>query len=101
MTRARLLALMVLTLGACRAPAVPEPVSTGIPLASPASLGFDSTLLDSVTWFLRTQVDSAFPGATVAIGSPVSVAASSGCDRCDGPRARSSGPSPTSAPAST
>jgi len=67
-TRAPFLALVVLTLGACRAPAVPEPVSAGIPAASPASLGFDSTFLDSVTWYLRTQVDSAFPGATVAIG---------------------------------
>ena len=53
---------------ACRPPAVPEPVSIGIPAASPASLGFDSALLDSVTIYLRTQVDSAFPGATVAIG---------------------------------
>ena len=57
-----------LLLTACRAPAVPEPVSTGIPQASPATLGFDSTLLDSVRLYLRTQVDSAFPGATVAIG---------------------------------
>src|SRR5690242_7455697 len=53
---------------ACRAPAVPEPVSTGIPAASPASLGFDSARLDSVVVYLRSQVDSAFPGATVAIG---------------------------------
>lgn len=53
---------------ACRAPTIPEPVSTGIPPASPASLGFDSVLLDSVRLYLRTQVDSAFPGATVAIG---------------------------------
>jgi len=70
MTRASIVALMVFTLGACRgpAPSVPEPVSTGIPAASPVSLGFDSALLDSVTWYLKTQVDSAFPGATVAIG---------------------------------
>ena len=63
-------ALILAALAACRAtpPAVPEPVSTGIPPASPASLGFDSTILDSVTWYLATQVDSAFPGATVAVG---------------------------------
>ena len=55
---------------ACRAAApAPAPVpSAGLPLVTPESLGLDSTRLDSVVAYLRTQVDSAFPGAVVAVG---------------------------------
>jgi len=69
-TRARPFAAAALILAACRSvpPGPPAPVSTGIPQGSPAALGFDSVALDSVVTYLRTQVDSAFPGATVAIG---------------------------------
>lgn len=34
----------------------------------PQDLGFDSVRLDSVLRYLRSQVDSAFPGAVVAVG---------------------------------
>jgi CubicO group peptidase (beta-lactamase class C family) len=42
--------------------------SADLPLVTPESEGFDSTRLDSVVTYLRTQVDSAFPGAVVAVG---------------------------------
>jgi len=63
-------ALAAAVVSACHGapPAPPAPVSTGIPAAPPATLGFDSVALDSVVAYLRTQVDSAFPGATVAVG---------------------------------
>jgi len=63
-------ALAAALLAACHGapPSPPPPVSTGIPAAAPAALGFDSVALDSVVTYLRTQVDSAFPGATVAVG---------------------------------
>ena len=62
--------LGVALLAACHAAApAPAPVpSAGLPLVTPESLGFDSTRLDSVVIYLRTQVDSAFPGAVVAVG---------------------------------
>ncbi|OLC06034.1 MAG: hypothetical protein AUH42_06420 [Gemmatimonadetes bacterium 13_1_40CM_70_11] len=50
------------------APPVPSPDSAGVAPASPAALGFDSIRLDSVTVYLRSQVDSAFPSAVVAVG---------------------------------
>lgn len=64
-------ALLVLALvAACHAAApAPAPLpSAGLPLVPPESLGFDSLRLDSVVAYLRTQVDSAFPGAVVAVG---------------------------------
>ncbi|HET7789609.1 MAG TPA: serine hydrolase domain-containing protein [Gemmatimonadales bacterium] len=65
--RALLAAGLGAALAGCHA-AAPVPVSEGLPLVSPAALGFDSVRLDSVTRYLRTQVDSAFPGAVVAVG---------------------------------
>jgi beta-N-acetylhexosaminidase len=51
------------------AAAPPVPVSAAIPLAAPASLGFDSTRLAGVVGYLRAAADSgAFPGAVVAVG---------------------------------
>jgi CubicO group peptidase (beta-lactamase class C family) len=47
----------------------PVPISTGIPRAAPASLGFDSTRLAAVVDYLRSAVDrGAFPGAVLAVG---------------------------------
>ncbi|HYR31136.1 MAG TPA: serine hydrolase domain-containing protein [Gemmatimonadales bacterium] len=65
----RLTVVMALAL-ACRAAApAPAPApSAGLPLVTPESLGLDNTRLDSVVTYLRTQVDSAFPGAVVAVG---------------------------------
>jgi len=37
-------------------------------VVTPAALGFDSVRLDSIPAYLRSQVDSAFPGAVVAVG---------------------------------
>jgi CubicO group peptidase (beta-lactamase class C family) len=54
---------------ACQTAAPPVPASAGIPAASPASLGFDSTRLAQVVQYLAAEVDSgAFPGAVVAVG---------------------------------
>ena len=64
-------ALLVLALGAAchaAAPAPPPAPSAGLPVGSPESLGFDSLRLDSVVTYLRSQVDSSFPGAVVAVG---------------------------------
>jgi len=69
--RARAPTLLAALLAACHAaPPPPAPVSAAVApaMASPATLGFDSARLDSVTQYLRTQVDSAFPGAVVAVG---------------------------------
>jgi len=61
-------AALVGALLACRASA-PFPASAGVPAASPAALGFDSTRLAGVVDYLRGQVDSgAFPGAVLAVG---------------------------------
>jgi CubicO group peptidase (beta-lactamase class C family) len=63
------LGLVLLSLACHAAAPAPAPVpSAGLPRATPESLGFDSTRLDSVVTYLRTQVDSAFPGAVVAVG---------------------------------
>lgn len=64
----RALLATVILLAACHPAGPPLPVSVGLPAAPPAALGFDSVALDSVTRYLRTQVDSAFPGAVVAVG---------------------------------
>ncbi len=64
----RALAAMLALATACRAGGPPVPVSAGLPLASPASLGFDSVALDSATAYLRSQVDSSYPGAVLAVG---------------------------------
>lgn len=65
MTRAAVVGAALLA--ACHA-APPAPASGPVPVVSPAAIGFDSTRLDSVTQYLRSQVDSAFPGAVVAVG---------------------------------
>lgn len=49
-------------------PPLPPTHDSGVAPASPAALGFDSTRLDSVARYLRSQVDSAFPSAVVAVG---------------------------------
>jgi CubicO group peptidase (beta-lactamase class C family) len=64
----RALVAIVALAAACRAGGPPAPVSAGLPLASPASLGFDSVALDSATAYLRSQVDSSYPGAVLAVG---------------------------------
>lgn len=46
----------------------PAPRSLGLPHASPASLGFDSAALARVAAHVAGQVDSAYPGAVVAVG---------------------------------
>jgi len=49
--------------------ATSAPATTGIPLAAPSSLGFDSTRLAGMVAYLRAEVDSgAFPGAVLAVG---------------------------------
>ena len=62
--------LVAALVAACHAaPAsVPAPAAAVAPAVSPTALGFDSVRLDSVRSYLRTQVDSAFPGAVVAVG---------------------------------
>ena len=66
--RARALAALAGVATACHA-AAPLPASTGIPPASPAALGFDSTRLTHVAAYLGAEVDSgAFPGAVLAVG---------------------------------
>jgi CubicO group peptidase (beta-lactamase class C family) len=52
---------------ACRA-TLPTPESAGVPVASPATLGFDSAALARVANYVASQVDSAYPGAVVAVG---------------------------------
>lgn len=48
--------------------APPAPESGGLPLASPAVLGFDSAALARVRAYVASQVDTAYPGAVVAVG---------------------------------
>ena len=64
----RVTTLVVLLLAGCHA-GIPGPVSSGVPVAAPASLGFDSTRLAAVVRYLEAEVDSAaFPGAVIAVG---------------------------------
>lgn len=59
--------ILLAVLTACRTAApLPTPVTAAV--AVPESLGFDAAALGRVTEYLRTQVDSAFPGAVVAVG---------------------------------
>lgn len=46
----------------------PAPQPEPIPLAPAASLGFDSARLAAVASYIASQVDSAYPGAVVAVG---------------------------------
>jgi CubicO group peptidase (beta-lactamase class C family) len=46
----------------------PAPESPGLPLAAPGVLGFDSGGLARVRDYVASQVDSAYPGAVVAVG---------------------------------
>jgi len=66
--RRALLGLALVAACHAAAPAAAPLPSAGLPLVTPESLGFDSTRLDSVVMYLRTQVDSAFPGGVVAVG---------------------------------
>lgn len=52
---------------ACHAGA-PTPAQRDIPAAVPESLGFDGSRLDRVREYVASQVDSAYPGAVVAVG---------------------------------
>jgi CubicO group peptidase (beta-lactamase class C family) len=54
-------------LAACHA-GTPAPAQRDIPAAIPESLGFDGTRLDRVREYVASQVDSAYPGAVVAVG---------------------------------
>ena len=59
--------LATLALAACHAGA-PAPAHRAIPAALPESVGFDAARLDQVKEYLASQVDSAYPGAVVAVG---------------------------------
>jgi CubicO group peptidase (beta-lactamase class C family) len=59
--------LATLALAACHA-GIPAPAHRDIPAALPESLGFDAVRLDHVKEYLASQVDSAYPGAVVAVG---------------------------------
>jgi CubicO group peptidase (beta-lactamase class C family) len=59
--------LATLALAACHA-GTPAPAHRDIPAALPESLGFDAARLDRVKEYLASQVDSAYPGAVVAVG---------------------------------
>ncbi len=64
----RLAAALVALLAGCHA-GIPIPASSGVPIAAPASLGFDSARLAGVVRYLEAEVDSAtFPGAVIAVG---------------------------------
>jgi CubicO group peptidase (beta-lactamase class C family) len=52
---------------ACHA-GTPAPATRDIPAALPESLGFDPARLDRVKEYVASQVDSAYPGAVVAVG---------------------------------
>ena len=64
--------IVAVLVAACRPAgpgAPPLPNSPGIPYASPAALGFDSTRLAGAVEYLRAAADSgAFPGAVLAVG---------------------------------
>ncbi|MGH7645831.1 MAG: serine hydrolase domain-containing protein [Gemmatimonadales bacterium] len=66
--RALRVAILGITLAACRGPGLVPP-SVGLPVAAPESLGFDGARLAAVAAYLRAEVDSgSFPGAVVAVG---------------------------------
>jgi CubicO group peptidase (beta-lactamase class C family) len=54
-------------LAACHT-GTPAPAQRDIPAAIPESLGFDGSRLDRVREYVASQVDSAYPGAVVAVG---------------------------------
>ena len=65
----RRLVVLAGVVAACHpAPPTPTPAWTPVPAIELKATGFDPARLDSVTAYLRTQVDSAFPGAVVAVG---------------------------------
>ncbi len=55
-------------LGAACHTSPPTPQREAIALALPSSLGFDSARLAAVASYVASQVDSAYPGAVVAVG---------------------------------
>jgi len=57
----------MLALTACHA-GTPAPALRTMPAALPESLGLDAVRLDRVKEYLASQVDSAYPGAVVAVG---------------------------------
>lgn len=59
--------IAVLLVAACHA-GIPAPAVRDIPAALPESLGFDAMRLDRVPRYVASQVDSAYPGAVVAVG---------------------------------
>ena len=65
--RARRLGVALALLGACRT-APPVPVAASLPVAPATALGFDSTRLAAAAAYVGSQVDSAYPGAVVAVG---------------------------------
>jgi beta-N-acetylhexosaminidase len=56
-----------LVVAACHA-GTPAPENRAIPAALPESVGFDAARLDRVKEYVASQVDSAYPGAVVAVG---------------------------------
>lgn len=69
MTRGRLSAALAVSLAACHS-ALPAPAPAPAPPAAVTaqSLGFDSVKLAAVAAYVASQVDSAYPGAVVAVG---------------------------------
>jgi CubicO group peptidase (beta-lactamase class C family) len=63
----RLVVRTAALLAACHS-SVPAPISPPAPVAAAAELGFDSTRLATVAAYVASQVDSAYPGAVVAVG---------------------------------
>lgn len=59
--------IIAVLVGACHT-APPAPANRPIPAALPESLGFDGAKLDRVKSYVASQVDSAYPGAVVAVG---------------------------------
>jgi beta-N-acetylhexosaminidase len=59
--------ITALVVAACHA-GTPAPANRAIPAALPESVGFDAARLDRVKEYLASQVDSAYPGAVVAVG---------------------------------
>lgn len=66
MTRLRL-GLALFALAACHT-SPPAPLPEAVRVATPESLGFDSAGLAAVASYVASQVDSAYPGAVVAVG---------------------------------